>query len=86
MQGMYEELDVADAAIEDVRPARGPAGRAGLRRSVGRQSSAVNLNMFARDTELKRLVEEVLCADVSVAAALDCQQHTCDCSEVTSTP
>lgn len=56
---MDEDTDVADIAAEHGRPVRGPAGRGSLHRAVGRQSSAVNLNLLARDAELKRLMEEV---------------------------
>lgn len=59
VQIVDEEQDAADIVGEGVQPVRGPTGRGSLHRPVGRQSSAVNLNLLARDAELKRLIEEV---------------------------
>ena len=63
VQASDQELDgghLGGPQPQDLGPRRARGSKSNLLQGVGRQSSAVNLTTLARDSDLKRLVEEVV--------------------------
>ena len=54
-----QDLEGGDSGIETLRRGRAGGSKSNLLIGVGQQSSAVNLNRLAPDSDLKRLIEEV---------------------------
>lgn len=60
VQANDQDLEGGDAgAPHDLGPRRARGSKSNLLQGVARQSSAVNLTTLARDSDLKRLIEEV---------------------------
>ena len=60
IQASDQDLDGGNlGAPQDVGPRRARGSKSNLLQGLGRQSSAVNLTTLPRDSDLKRLVEEV---------------------------